>query len=689
NFQLEVARAYLNEDMYFPHNLDFRGRAYPIPPYLNHMGADNCRGLLRFSKGKELGTAGLFWLKVHLANVYGYDKASLQEREAFAMEHLADVYDSATNPLNGKRWWLGAEDEWQCLAACFELKHALDSPDPTRYVSHLPIHQDGTCNGLQHYAALGGDKAGAQQVNLEPRDRPSDIYSAVASLVEAEVDTEAAEGNMKAVTLKGKITRKVVKQTVMTNVYGVTFIGARAQVQKQLEILLPDLPRDKPDLTHNALAGYIAAKIFKSLGALFTGARAIQKWFGECANRIATTITSEQIEQLGRESRGEVIYLAPKLKDKALQKGKKRIQPTLMFRSSIIWTTPLKMPVVQPYRSVKSREIATNIQNISFVDPHATDPISRRKQLQGFPPNFIHSLDATHMLLSALKCDEEGLSFASVHDSFWTHAADIPKMNLVLRDAFVAMHGEDIIGRLASEFAARYKGSIYLASVYKRSKVGEQIHAWRSVKYASKRHANSAKHQIPELFEEAERQRLLSSEDPELRKQGEEMVTPASIFLAANDPSAFAVPSEIAMSELGRIDESASPEEAREDADLFASAFSDPSSAALAEAAEHNTVVDVEGEQYETSSDSDEAMDSVGAVTSGERDTSDKEKAMLDRVTEVTRELRADGAYVVPPRKRRPQHYKLSLWLPLTFPPVPEKGDFDVTRLKESQYFFS
>ncbi|KAL3953904.1 hypothetical protein ACCO45_011860 [Purpureocillium lilacinum] len=29
------------------------------------------------------------------------------------------------------------------------------------------------------------------------------------------------------------------------------------------------------------------------------------------------------------------------------------------------------------------------------------------------------------------------------------------------------------------------------------------------------------------------------------------------------------------------------------------------------------------------------------------------------------------------------------VWLPLTIPAIPEKGDFDVTRLRESKYFFS
>lgn len=115
----------------------------------------------------------------------------------------------------------------------------MDSLDPTKFVSHLPTHQDGTCNGLQHYAALGGDKAGAAQVNLEPSDRPADIYTAVANAVIEEVNRDSEAGNPVAKMLQGKITRKVVKQPVMTNVYGVTFFGAKAQVKKQLmEIFL-------------------------------------------------------------------------------------------------------------------------------------------------------------------------------------------------------------------------------------------------------------------------------------------------------------------------------------------------------------------------------------------------------------------------------------------------------------------
>lgn len=95
-----------------------------------------------------------------------------------------------------------------------ELNKAMEMEDPTKYICSLPVHQDGTCNGLQHYAALGGDTKGAQQVNLLASDRPSDVYTHISMSVEKELEKEAENGNELAKLLLGKITRKVVKQTV-------------------------------------------------------------------------------------------------------------------------------------------------------------------------------------------------------------------------------------------------------------------------------------------------------------------------------------------------------------------------------------------------------------------------------------------------------------------------------------------
>lgn len=141
-----------------------------------------------------MGERGLEWLKVQLANVYGVDKAPILERIQFATDHIEEAIKSAEDPLEYK-WWTKAEKPWQALSVCFELAEAYKLPDPTKFVSYLPVHQDGTCNGLQHYAALGGDIEGANQVNLNPSDRPQDVYTFVSKLVQNRVNTDAEKGH--------------------------------------------------------------------------------------------------------------------------------------------------------------------------------------------------------------------------------------------------------------------------------------------------------------------------------------------------------------------------------------------------------------------------------------------------------------------------------------------------------------
>ncbi|KAF2024568.1 DNA/RNA polymerase [Setomelanomma holmii] len=652
NFQLETARAFVNEKkIFFPHNVDFRGRAYPLPPILNHIGADIARGLLKFAQGKELGTVGLQWLKIHLANLYGFDKASLKDREQFAMDNLSEIYDSATNPLDGRRWWSKAEDPWQCLACCIELKNAFDSSDPTRYISQLPVHQDGTCNGLQHYAALGGDHAGARQVNLEPSDRPQDIYTGVAELVKEMVAKDAKEGQPLASFIDGHITRKVVKRTVMTNVYGVTFIGAKTQVEGELRDMFPNFIETDKVRSLGAVALYVAYKIFEALGKIFNGAQEIQYWLGECGDRITTSLSAEQIRRIYERYEGKDVAYDAKYKSakKLLKTEKAKLNKDLeAFKTSIIWTTPLKMPIVQPYRKDTVEKVATKLQKITVAKRSAHNVVDKRKQLQAFPPNFIHSLDATHMTLSALKCSEMGLDFAAVHDSFWTHACDIPNLNVILRDAFVRMHSEDIVQRLAEEFKARYAGALYCANIMSQSDVGAQIRKWRVDFYKSTGRSITSNKSAPhghasfeEVALEGKRQALLNSEDPEKVKQGQEMVTPTSIWIENQDPKAL---SSFRMNLLG------------ETQDKKTSKYSEM----------RDKVLDREAEMVAETNETDAIPETATA--------SDSLKEISDP-KEPTKSLRDDG--------------RIQVWIPLTFPPVPKKGGWDVSRLRESQYFFS
>lgn len=410
-YKLSIANHVRDQVFWFPHNMDFRGRTYPCPPYFNHLGSDVTRAILLFAEGKPLGPRGLDWLKIHLVNLTGLKKkSSLQERLAYANEVLEEILDSADHPLTGRKWWMDTDEPWQALACCMEIAQASRSPDPAAYISHFPIHQDGSCNGLQHYAALGRDVIGATSVNLMPCDTPQDVYSGVAQQVEEFRKQHAQEGMKVAQVLDGFISRKVVKQTVMTVVYGVTRYGGRLQIEKRLKEL-EGFPQEYVwEASH-----YLVQQVFNSLKEMFSGTREIQIWLTESARLIAKS---------GR---------------------------------TVEWVTPLGLPIVQPYHRSKSTVLNSAIQTLNLnVHCDANQKPDTMKQKNAFPPNFIHSLDSTHMMLTALHCFRRGLTFVSVHDCYWTHALTVDVMNQVCREQFVELHSQPILQDLSRFLLQKY-----------------------------------------------------------------------------------------------------------------------------------------------------------------------------------------------------------------------------------------
>nr|CAD7424017.1 unnamed protein product [Timema monikensis] len=355
--------------------------------------------IICFFRGEPLGPKGLDWLKIHLVNLTGLKKKnSVSERLQYAQELMSDILDSADRPLTGDMWWAKSECPWQTLAVCMEIARAMRSGDPEAYVCHFPVHQDGSCNGLQHYAALGRDSVGAESVNLTPAVKPQDVYSRVAALV-----------------LEGFVRRKVIKQTVMTTVYGVTRFGARLQIAKQLKDI-EDFPKEFvwPAST------YLVLKTFESLQEMFTSTKEIQDWFTECA-RLISQICGQNVE----------------------------------------WVTPLGFPVVQPYNRL-NKLVAPQLQAKKLQEHYNMDMFERpnvMKQKNAFPPNYIHSLDSSHMMLTSLFCERRGITFVSVHDCFWTHPSTVDVMNRVCREQFVALHSQPILEDLSRFMVQKYSYS--------------------------------------------------------------------------------------------------------------------------------------------------------------------------------------------------------------------------------------
>ncbi|KAM4052102.1 DNA-directed RNA polymerase, mitochondrial [Anomaloglossus baeobatrachus] len=410
-YKLSIANYLRDQIFWFPHNMDFRGRTYPCPPYFNHLGSDVTRALLLFAEGRPLGLNGMDWLKTHLINLTGLKKkSSLQERKQYADDIMDDILDSADRPLTGRKWWMDADEPWQTLACCMEVANATRSPDPTKYISHFPVHQDGSCNGLQHYAALGRDEIGARSVNLMPSETPQDVYSGVAQQVEEFRKIDAKKGIKIAQVLEKFIGRKVVKQTVMTVVYGVTRYGGRLQIEKRLREL-DSFPQEYVwEASH-----YLVQQVFSSLKEMFSGTRSIQHWLTESARMISKS------------------------------------------GNTVEWVTPLGLPIIQPYHRNRNVMFHSNLQMVTLANRNdANERPDTMKQKNAFPPNFIHSLDSTHMMLTALHCHRRGLTFVSVHDCFWTHADTVDMMNKVCREQFVSLHSQPILQNLSQFLIEKY-----------------------------------------------------------------------------------------------------------------------------------------------------------------------------------------------------------------------------------------
>jgi DNA-directed RNA polymerase, mitochondrial len=425
------------DEIFFPYNMDFRGRAYPIPPHFSNVGSDLCRGMLLFAEAKPLGERGLFWLKVHLANLAGKDKMTFDGRAKFVDEHIDQVRASALDPFGGERWWMTLENPFQGLATCYEIVNAIDCGDPASYMCSLAVHMDGSCNGLQHYAALGRDLNGGKAVNLCVTDEPQDVYVGVMHEVIRRVGEEAQrtfdydtsnvesltgaqrqelKNNRAAKLVDGLIDRGVVKRTVMTSVYGVTYVGARQQIQEKIEQKLAGVGHDLDEIDFEVFnaCSYLAFVTLEVIGDLFSGAKGTMNWLTSCARLIT-------------------------------QHG-----------YPVAWISPIGLPAVQPYRQKKTAKVVTLTQTVSLNVINDDLPIHKSRQVSAFPPNFIHSLDSSHMLLTALEMDRRGLTFSAVHDSFWTHPCDVDEMNCALRDTFVDLYNQPLLERLKETWELRY-----------------------------------------------------------------------------------------------------------------------------------------------------------------------------------------------------------------------------------------
>ena len=239
------------------------------------------------------------------------------------------------------------------------------------------------------------------------------------------------------------------------------------------------------------------------------------------------------------------------------------------------------------------------------------------------------------------------MDFASVHDSYWTHAADVDEMNKSLRSAFIRLHEVDLIEQLRNEFVQRYRGMLEYAEIPADSEVANRIQNARS-KLAAEYGVSklSAK---DELVIEKERFQLLNSdpnENPELVERGKSMVTPLSIIEELPEDELEQL---IAQGATAKKPTTSKARPVLRSTEHAGSGFDH-----VAEA------------EHDSSSFADEDHDLLASA-------------------ETEEDIEID----ISPKRTKRSKSTVGIFMPLRISKVPPKGDFDVKELVNSKYFFS
>lgn len=412
------------ERIYFPWNMDFRGRIYPIPLF-SPQGDDLTKGLLLFADTPPFENAdGWKWLAITGANLAGVDKVSYDDRIQWVKDHEEVILAVAADPM-GCQWWLQQEEPVQMLAFCFEWAKAVawiaEHGSIVGFTTGLPYAQDGTCSGLQHFSAILRDPIGGEAVNLVPQDKPNDIYAQVAEKVKIFLKKDSMNGSldewneeknkmqlgtktMAQIWLNFGITRKVTKRPTMTLAYGAKKAGYVNQI---LDDTIKPAMREQEDSCvfndQNAFqcAQYLAGLIWQGVSKTVVKAVEGMDWLHKCAKLV--TKNSHVVS----------------------------------------WVTPLGLLLQQSYTKYNIEIVKLRCAGKRFriYTPHQTGEIDKVRQANGIAPNFIHSMDACHLQMTVCRAKDAGINhFAMIHDSYGCPMSQAELMFDIVRQSFVDMY---------------------------------------------------------------------------------------------------------------------------------------------------------------------------------------------------------------------------------------------------------
>ena len=426
---MAIANKWLDKDFSFYLDADYRGRLYYSEPFFNFQGSDIARGQLVFAKGKLFNESASFWLGVHTAccfnqsyfvdeipewvttdyrqvlldeglDTISVDKMTLEDRAMWTQQNIDVIVELGEMKFFADE----AEKPISFLACCIEwYKYATTDGD---FYTRLPIPIDGANNGWQHLGAMSKDEHTGRLVGLVPTAIQNDFYVQIAKRLTERMPDWFEE---RQIPMK-HIRKGIAKRAAMTRAYS-------CGQKKMSESMYSDCYQ----------YGY-------------TEEYNINTWdCDELSNQVIRSIQEvcpgplETMRYLQRLAEQEIINWATTY---GTDRG-----------HGIEWTTPSGFPVV--YECYRTRPVKVDCYGFNtpegeirfkHVIREKTDIPDRRGFMCGISPNFVHSMDASHMALVIANWEDD---FGAVHDSFSTHASDVESLMSTTREQFVDMYDKE------------------------------------------------------------------------------------------------------------------------------------------------------------------------------------------------------------------------------------------------------
>lgn len=395
----------LKDGFYFPHNVDYRGRVYPLPALVNPQGDDLGRNMLLFAKGEQIVDEEDFkWICVHGANMYG-TKGTFEERVKWIKSREECILASAADPFE-EQWWTDASDPWGMLAFCFE--YAKWKREGYGYTSYLPVHQDASNNGIQIMSLLLRDEKIGRKVNLIPDAPLGDMYEEIIERVREKLKENRSKCAYAAAWYKFGINRKYSKPVVMSKPYG-------AEGYTNVDVLTPIYEAQVKD-------SYRPFEDGENLRAI----------------RYLTKMIQDEVDDMMPHHMILMKWIR-----------------SLYVDGEVKWKAPFGYEVRSVNWSYKKLYFMTAVNGlIDKCYVHEPDKVDIKRIRRALVANYIHSIDASvvHRVAEQMEFD-----IGFVHDSFCTHAPNVNKLKRTLLKIYKEFFTRNLLEELSLEVSKQQK----------------------------------------------------------------------------------------------------------------------------------------------------------------------------------------------------------------------------------------